>query len=170
MRRISLALSALALFASTVSVQAFDTRASAAYVVDHSSGTVLMAKDADAPLPPASMSKLMTLYMAFEAIEAGILNLDQELPVSAAAQQYGGSTMFLQAGERVSVEDLLRGISDGAAALAQGDAPGFMNAVALRTVPPRDKIQKPVTSPPKEPETIPEDTRTPFQKLKDKFS
>lgn len=110
MRRISLALSAIALLASTVSAQAFETRASAAYVVDHTSGTVLMAKNADTPLPPASMSKLMTLYMAFEAIDAGILNLDQELPVSAASQQYGGSTMFLQAGERVSVEDLLRGI------------------------------------------------------------
>ncbi|MEQ6247668.1 D-alanyl-D-alanine carboxypeptidase family protein [Sulfitobacter sp. HNIBRBA3233] len=110
MRPVKLALSALALLASTVSLHAFETQASAAYVVDHTTGTVLMAKNADEPLPPASMSKLMTLYMTFEAIEAGILNLDQELPVSAEAQQYGGSTMFLQAGERVSVEDLLRGI------------------------------------------------------------
>lgn len=110
MRMIPTALGALALLASTVSAHAFETSASAAYVVDHTSGTVLMAKNADAPLPPASMSKLMTLYMAFEAIENGILDLDQELPVSAAAQEYGGSTMFLQAGERVRVEDLLRGI------------------------------------------------------------
>ena len=110
MRGLKLTLSAVALLVSSVSAHAFDTRATAAYVLDFSTGTVLMAKNANQPLPPASMSKLMTLYMAFEAIDAGILDLDQELPVSAAAQQYGGSTMFLKAGERVRVEDLIRGI------------------------------------------------------------
>ena len=110
MRGLKLTLSTVALLVSSVSAHAFDTRATAAYVLDFSTGTVLMAKNANQPLPPASMSKLMTLYMAFEAIDAGILDLDQELPVSAAAQQYGGSTMFLKAGERVRVEDLIRGI------------------------------------------------------------
>ena len=61
-----------------------------------------MSKDADVALPPASMSKLMTLYMAFEAVERGRLELDQKLLVSADAARYGGSTMFLQEGERVS--------------------------------------------------------------------
>lgn len=89
---------------------AFETKATAAYVYDQTTGTVLLSKNADAPLPPASMSKLMTLYMAFEALEAGRLELDEKLPVSAEAARYGGSTMFLQQGERVSVEDLLRGI------------------------------------------------------------
>ena len=110
MRGMKLALGALALLASSVMAHAFDTRAKAAFVVDYTSGTVLMAKNADEALPPASMSKLMTLYMAFEAVENGILDLDQQLPVSAAAQQYGGSTMFLREGERVNVEDLIRGI------------------------------------------------------------
>jgi D-alanyl-D-alanine carboxypeptidase (penicillin-binding protein 5/6) len=110
MRGLKLTLSAFALLASSVSAFAFDTRASAAYVLDYDSGTVLMTKDADQPLPPASMSKLMTLYMAFEAIDNGILDLDQKLPVSAAAQAYGGSTLFLKEGERVRVEDLIRGI------------------------------------------------------------
>ena len=110
MRGLKCTLGALALLVSSVSAHAFDTRATAAYVLDYHSGTVLMTKNADEPLPPASMSKLMTLYMAFEAIENGILDLDQELPVSAAAQAYGGSTLFLKAGERVSVEDLIRGI------------------------------------------------------------
>jgi len=105
-----LALGAAALLLSSVSAQAFDTQAGSAYVLDFESGTVLMTKNADVPLPPASMSKLMTLYMTFEAIEKGILDLDQELPVSAAAQAFGGSTMFLQAGERVKVVDLIRGI------------------------------------------------------------
>lgn len=110
MRGLKLTLGAVALLVSSVSVQAFETGASAAYVLDYNSGTVLMTKNADQPLPPASMSKLMTLYMAFEAIDNGILDLDQELPVSEAAQAYGGSTMFLKAGERVKVEDLIRGI------------------------------------------------------------
>lgn len=89
---------------------AFETKAKAAYVIDQSSGTVLLSKNADTPLPPASMSKLMTLYMAFEALERGRLELDSMLPVSAEAAAYGGSTLFLQKGERVSVQDLLRGI------------------------------------------------------------
>lgn len=113
MRGMKLTLSALALLASTASAFAFDTRATSAYVLDYSTGTVLMAKNADQPIPPASMSKLMTLYMAFEALaqdKNGSFTLDSMLPVSAAAQAYTGSTMFLEAGERVSVEDLLRGI------------------------------------------------------------
>ena len=100
----------LALIVSTLAADAFETKASAAYVMDQTTGTVLLAKNADEPLPPASMSKLMTLYMAFEAVEKGRLELDQKLLVSADAASYGGSTMFLQEGERVSVEDLLRGI------------------------------------------------------------
>tara|TARA_R110002124_G_scaffold269488_3_gene437398 strand:+ start:276 stop:1427 length:1152 start_codon:yes stop_codon:yes gene_type:complete len=100
----------LALILFSFPAHAFDTKAKAAYVVDQTTGTVLMAKNADTPLPPASMSKLMTLYMAFEALENGRLELDDRLLVSAEAAAYGGSTMFLQQGERVSVEDLLRGI------------------------------------------------------------
>ncbi|WP_300039227.1 D-alanyl-D-alanine carboxypeptidase family protein [uncultured Roseobacter sp.] len=89
---------------------AFDTKARAAYVIDQTTGTVLLSKNADEPLPPASMSKLMTLYMAFEAIRDGQLSMSEMLPVSEHAQSYGGSSMFLQSGETVSVEDLLRGI------------------------------------------------------------
>ena len=63
----------------------FDTKARAAYIIDQSSGTVLLSKNADLPLPPASMSKLMTLYMTFEFIKAGRLALDEKLPVSKNA-------------------------------------------------------------------------------------
>ena len=90
--------------------QAFDTRASAAFVLDTKTGTILLSKNADQPLPPASMSKLMTLYMAFEAVTDGRLRLQEKLPVSSHAMSYGGSTMFLDTTDRVSVEDLLRGI------------------------------------------------------------
>lgn len=100
----------LAMCLSVSSAWAFETRAKAAYVLDYSSGTILLSKNADTPLPPASMSKLMTLLMVFEALEKGILDLDQMLPVSAHAQSYGGSTLFLRQGEKVKVEDLIRGI------------------------------------------------------------
>ena len=96
---------------STLPAQAaFETRARAAYVLDETSGTVLLAKNADVPLPPASMSKLMTLDLAFEAIADGRLKLDEKLPVSKHAMSYKGSTMFLNTSDRVKVSDLLRGI------------------------------------------------------------
>ena len=105
-----LAAAVLAVHTSAMSVAAFDTRATSAYVIDHTTGTVLLNKNADEPLPPASMSKLMTLYMAFEAIERGQLSMTDELVVSAHANSFGGSTMFLRTGERVTVADLVRGI------------------------------------------------------------
>ena len=111
---------------------AFETKAQAAYVMDQTTGTVLLNKNADTPLPPASMSKLMTLYMAFEAIvrgkDNGGLDLTEDLPVSSQAAQYGGSSMFLRAGERVTVEDLLRGVivlsgNDASAVIAEALSP-----------------------------------------------
>ena len=101
---------ALGLTLLTVPAFAFDTTARAAYVIDQNTGTVLLSKDADQPLPPASMSKLMTLYVAFEALRDGRLTLDDILPVSEHAMSYRGSTMFLNTRDRVRVEDLLRGI------------------------------------------------------------
>ncbi|ETX29729.1 D-alanyl-D-alanine carboxypeptidase family protein [Roseivivax isoporae] len=112
---------------------AFDTSASAAFVLDQKTGTVLLAKNADEALPPASMSKLMTLYMAFEAIEEGRLSLDERLPVSSHAASYGGSTMFLDTTDRVRVEDLLRGIvvlsgNDACVVLAEALSPNGTEA------------------------------------------
>ena len=121
---------------------AFDTKARAAYVLDYTTGTVLMAKNADESLPPASMSKLMTLYMAFEAVRDGRLQLDERLPVSQHAMSYGGSTMFLNTQDRVEVEDLLRGIivlsgNDACAVIAEALSPdgteaGFANLMTRR--------------------------------------
>ncbi|MGA1760308.1 MAG: D-alanyl-D-alanine carboxypeptidase family protein [Paracoccaceae bacterium] len=108
--------------------QAFETRARAAVIYDQSTSTVLMEKDADRLLPPASMSKLMTLYMAFDFIKSGQLQLDEKLPVSEHAASYGGSTMFLDTTDRVSVEDLLMGIivlsgNDACAVIAEALSP-----------------------------------------------
>ena len=107
---------------------AFETEASAAYVIDHNTGQVLLDLNADVPLPPASMSKLMTLNMVFEALEDGRLALDTMLPVSQHAMDYGGSTMFLNTRDRVSVEDLILGVivlsgNDATAVLAEALSP-----------------------------------------------
>ena len=106
----------------------FDTKARAAYVIDLTSGTVLLSKNADLPLPPASMSKLMTLYMTFEFIKSGKLGLDEKLPVSKNAANYTGSTMFLDPTDRVAVIDLIKGIivlsgNDACAVLAEALSP-----------------------------------------------
>ena len=106
----------------------FETSAKAAYILDQTTGTVLLEKNANQPLPPASMSKLMTLYMAFEYIDQGRLKLKEKLPVSDAAVKYRGSTMFLNTSDRVSVEDLLRGIivlsgNDACVVLAEALSP-----------------------------------------------
>ncbi len=109
-------------------VHAFETRAKSAFILDQTTGTVLMHKNADTPLPPASMSKLMTLYVAFEAIRDGRLSLAEKLPVSKHSMSYGGSTMFLDTTDRVTVEDLLRGIivlsgNDACAVIAEALSP-----------------------------------------------
>ncbi|MBO9475791.1 D-alanyl-D-alanine carboxypeptidase [Shimia sp. R10_1] len=132
---------ALALSFAT-SAFAFETKAKAAFVIDQTTGTVLMAKNADEALPPASMSKLMTLYMAFEAVRDGRLSMTEKLPVSQHAMNYGGSTMFLDTTDRVSVEDLLRGIivlsgNDACAVIAEtlspdGTEAGFARQMTLR--------------------------------------
>lgn len=114
--------------AAALPARAFDTSATAAYVADISTGTVLLSKNADTPLPPASMSKLMTLYVAFEALRDGRLTLDEKLPVSSHAMSYGGSTMFLDTTDEVRVEDLLRGIivlsgNDACAVIAEALSP-----------------------------------------------
>ncbi|MFQ5439054.1 MAG: D-alanyl-D-alanine carboxypeptidase family protein [Paracoccaceae bacterium] len=91
-------------------VLALETTARAAVVMDFRTGTVLLEKNPDQSLPPASMSKLMTINMVFEALADGRLSLDEELPVSKHATSYKGSTMFLTTRDKVRVEDLIRGV------------------------------------------------------------
>lgn len=126
--RLALMVMALMLAGLSAAAQSFETKAPAAFVYDQTTGTVLLAKKADDPLPPASMSKLMTLFMAFEAIRDGRLHVTDELLVSQHAMNYQGSSMFLRAGERVKVEDLLRGIivlsgNDASAVIAEALSP-----------------------------------------------
>ena len=90
--------------------QAIEVRAREAIILEASTGTVLLEKDADALVPPASMSKIMTVYKLFSHIKDGRLSLDDKLPVSEKAWRMGGSKMFVEVGTQVAVRDLLRGI------------------------------------------------------------
>jgi serine-type D-Ala-D-Ala carboxypeptidase (penicillin-binding protein 5/6) len=91
-------------------VSAYETPARAAILIDLQTHQVLFTKNPDEPLPPASMSKLMTVLMVFERLKQGTLALSDTLPVSEKAWRKGGSKMFVEVGSRVSVEDLLHGI------------------------------------------------------------
>jgi D-alanyl-D-alanine carboxypeptidase (penicillin-binding protein 5/6) len=107
-----------------IAAQTQTTPARAAMVIDMTSGAVLLEKAPDTPLPPASMSKLMTLTLVFEALESGRLALDDTFRTSAKAAAMGGSKMFIREGESVSIADLLRGVivqsgNDAAVALAE---------------------------------------------------
>lgn len=116
--------------------QAFETRASAAYVLDLSTGTVLLSKNADVPMPPASMSKLMTLNMLFEALHDGTVTMSTRFGVSARAAAMGGSKMFVTQRDRPTVEELIQGIivlsgNDACVVVAEGLA-GTEEAFAQR--------------------------------------
>ena len=104
---------------------ALETKAREAILIDHATGTVLLEKDADASMPPASMSKIMTAHMVFDRLKDGRLSLDDELPVSEKAWRMGGSKMFVEVNSQVRVEDLLRGIivqsgNDACIVIAEG--------------------------------------------------
>ncbi|WP_052171667.1 D-alanyl-D-alanine carboxypeptidase family protein [Paracoccus sanguinis] len=119
------ALAAAILALTALPAAAFDTTARAAWVYDVATGTVLMEKDADRAIPPASMSKLMTVYMLFEAIHEGRVSLDTRFPVSTKARQMKGSTMFLNERDRPTVEELIKGIivlsgNDACVVVAEG--------------------------------------------------
>ncbi|MAM67586.1 MAG: D-alanyl-D-alanine carboxypeptidase [Rhodospirillaceae bacterium] len=90
--------------------QKMQTPARNAFILDMSTNTVLFTKEADIETPPASMSKLMTIYMVFERLKKGSISLDDEFPVSRKAWRKGGSKMFVLVGDKVKVSDLLRGI------------------------------------------------------------
>lgn len=115
----------MVLIAVPRAASAYDVAVEAAILLDVQSGQVLHEQNADEPLPPASMSKLMTVLMVFERLEEGSLALDDTLPVSKKAWRKGGSKMFVEVGDRVRVDDLLRGIivqsgNDACIVIAEG--------------------------------------------------
>ena len=120
----------------------FETPAKVAYLIDLSSGAVLLAKNADQRMPPASMAKMMTTNVAFELIKKGDLQLSKMCTVRPETWQkwhgpQAGSTMFLSPNEQVSVENLLHGIvtlsgNDASVVLAEciaGTEEAFVNVM-----------------------------------------
>ena len=103
------------------------TPAKQAYITDFESGKVLFAKDADLPMKPASMAKIMTVFVVFQRLADGSLQLDDKFLVSEKAWRKGGSKTFVEVGSRVSVNDLLHGVivqsgNDASIVLAEGIA------------------------------------------------
>lgn len=95
-----------------------------AVLMEASSGQVLYSQNADAPLPPASVTKVMTLLLIMEAIDAGKLSLDDTIVASAHAASMGGSQIFLKEGESMSAEDMIKSVviasaNDACVALAE---------------------------------------------------
>ena len=125
----------------TAAAPPFETPAPVAYLVDLSSQAVLYSKDADRRMPPASMAKMMTVYVAFDMLKRGELKLDRMIEVRPETWRKwhgpaAGSTMFLSPGESVSVDNLLKGIvtlsgNDACVVLAEGIA-GTEEAFAAR--------------------------------------
>ena len=101
----------MAISAGVANAQAtIETVAQRAILIEYSTGQVLFAKDPDSHISPASMSKMMLLYIVFENLAEGKLTMDDTFPVSEKAWRMGGSKMFVRVGTRVSIRDLLRGI------------------------------------------------------------
>lgn len=133
--RYAIAILLAAAISLPVRAGAVETAAKHAYLVDARTGAVLMEKNAAEPMAPASMTKLMTIYLIFERLKDGRLKLDTELPVTEEAWRTGGSKSFVSVGSKVRVEDLIRGIivqsgNDACIVAAQGIA-GSESAFAV---------------------------------------
>lgn len=120
MKRILAVLLCICLYIQPLTVRAeeeageeggLELSARTALIMEASTGNVLYEKDADTPLPPASVTKVMTLLLIFEALEAGELTLEEEVTTSEYAASMGGSQVFLEAGEAQTVDTLIKCIA-----------------------------------------------------------
>ena len=103
---------------------AFEVAAKGAVLMDASTGQVLFQQDSHEELPPASVTKVMTMLLVMEAVEEGKITLDDEVTISERAASMGGSQMYMEAGEKHSVAELMEGVAmasanDGCVALAE---------------------------------------------------
>ena len=119
--------------ASTTPVQ-LNLPCKSAMLIEETTGQVLYEKNADEKLPIASVTKIMTLLLVMEALDAGTVSLDQDVPISEYAASMGGSQAYLEVGEKISLNDVLKAVfvssaNDGAVALAElisGSVDGFV--------------------------------------------
>ena len=107
-------LSIIMLFTVTVKAEneTFDGVDAKSYIlIEQSTGRVLAESNPDEQLPIASVTKIMTMLLIMEAVDEGVITLNDMVTVSENAMSYGGSTMFLETGEQLSVNDMLKGIA-----------------------------------------------------------
>lgn len=112
-------------FSGHAMAQAPESNAKQLILIDYETGDVLMEKNADERMPTSSMSKVMTIYMVFDALKKGNIKLQDTFLVSEKAWRMQGSKMFVPINEKVSVEDLIRGViiqsgNDATIVLAEG--------------------------------------------------
>jgi D-alanyl-D-alanine carboxypeptidase (penicillin-binding protein 5/6) len=139
LRRFFLLLSLIAAFAYPAQA-AVETSAEHGLIMDAQTGQVLWQKDGMVPMPPASMSKLMTIELLFQRLKDGRVKLTDTLPVSERAWRTQGSKMFVELGARIPVEDLIRGIiiqsgNDACVVVAEslgGTVEGFVDLMNKR--------------------------------------
>ena len=133
-------LAATAAYAQAPVIDPLPSPAQHITILDYKTGAVLYCKDCERPMPPASMSKLMTVLVVADKLKSGAITLDTQLPVSEKAWRHGaqsdGSHMFLEINSMVSVRDLISGViivsaNDACIALAEGVAGSEENFVQL---------------------------------------
>lgn len=130
-------------WAPRAQAQLFETKAQEGFMIDAETGTILFSKNPDKLIPPASLAKLMTMEVVFNAIKSGRLSLDDQFHVSENAWRTGGaasggSTMFAALGSSIRLEDLIKGViiqsaNDGCIIIAEGMAGSEANFAQLMT-------------------------------------
>lgn len=123
-KNICIFLCAIFTLGNTVVIAEVETDAKSVILIEQSTGEVLYEENPDEKLPIASVTKIMTMLLIIEAVDNGQIKLDDMVSVSENAMSYGGSTMFLEAGEQLTVSDMLKGIAvasanDGCVAMAE---------------------------------------------------
>ena len=141
-RWVVLVMSVLILIMPTIEICAteFDFTAESIILMEAETGTVLYEKNADTPLPPASVTKIMTLLLIMEALDQGRFELTDKVNISENAANMGGSQVYLEAGEQMCVDELIKCVvvasaNDAAAALAEfccGSEEAFVEQMNLR--------------------------------------
>ncbi|MFW5981394.1 MAG: D-alanyl-D-alanine carboxypeptidase family protein, partial [bacterium] len=132
--RLLLIIITMALMVVPVSAQEFDLEISSAILIDADTGQVLYEKNAELQLPPASMTKIMAMLIAMEQVDQGEISLDDEVNVSRLAASMGGSQIFLDAGTRLTIGELLKAVTipsanDASVALAEAVAGSYGNFI-----------------------------------------
>jgi D-alanyl-D-alanine carboxypeptidase (penicillin-binding protein 5/6) len=115
---------------------AFDVATGSAILLEAETGQILFSKNADRKLPPASVTKIMTLLIAMEKLEAGSISLDDQVTISRYAESMGGSQIFLAANTQVKLEKLLKAVTiasgnDASVAVAEYIAGTYSNFIAM---------------------------------------